>query len=404
MSLNYKKNLIFIMLSLTFPMSCIAASNTIVSSIGYGESPSAARHDASRNALERIIPQLVDAERVIANDEILIDQIRSSMTGFIESIDNEVLVKDAEFGYSFKADFQISESRISSFISLSNKNKTLVKGQSLFANIEKEKQQEEFFRHMFDKALSNYPLNALSVQVTDVRYDTTGAEPQIIVDVAAAYTPEFKSSMKNVLRTLSNIESRPRKFGGKDTVEICVGPECFYLPNYRYVDFVATAKRSFYPDGCSSQRYGSLVALAFTDDKGNFSHSASSGNSNDFMLVRLSTQGTKPKYGTSDQVAADGRQFPLLGFESAYSGFAVNYLTATTTFGIHFFDIPLKFSVTVPASNLDLEDTKFAKAFILTGYFTELNRNMVSQYDKTGSCSWTGDQWLNTSSKLKNYL
>jgi hypothetical protein len=103
-------------------------------------------------------------------------------------------------------------------------------------------------------------------------------------------------------------------------------------------------------------------------------------------------------------VAADGRQFPLLGFESAYSGFAVNYLTATTTFGIHFFDIPLKFSVTVPASNLDLEDTKFAKAFILTGYFTELNRNMVSQYDKTGSCSWTGDQWLNTSSKLKNYL
>jgi len=387
MSQYYKKSLTSVLFLLTFSMSCIAASNTVVSSIGYGESPSAARHDASRNALEKIIPQLVDAERVIVNDEILIDKIRSSMTGFIESIDNEVLVKDIQFGYSFKADFQISESRISSFISLSNKNKTLVKGQSLFANIEKEKQQEKFFRHMFDKALSNYPLNALLVQVTDVRYDTTGAEPQIIVDVAAAYTPEFKSSMKNVLRTLSNIDSRPRKFGAKDTVEICVGPECFYLPNYRYVDFVPSSRY------LASRPNGKLVAIAFTDDKGNITHSKSSGSYNDFIFSTFRNPINLPKYGTYDQVAADGKyHFPLLGFETGFSSFRRNP-TDTTTWGIHFFDVPLKFSLTVPASMLDLETTKFAKAFILTGYTTELSRNMTP-------AQWSGARLSNKLKKL----
>ena len=265
----------------------------------------------------------------------------------------------------------------------------MVKGQSLFGNIEKDKQQEKFFRHMFDKALSNYPLNALLVQVTDVRYDTTGTEPQIIVDVAAAYTPQFKSSMKNVLRTLSNIESRPRRFGAKDTVEICVGPECFYLPNYRYIDFVASS------DYLSGRPNGKLVALAFTDDKGNITHSKSSGSYNDFIFSTFRNPNNLPKYGTYDQVAADARGniFPLLGFERGYSSFRRS-AAHTTTHGIHFFDVPLKFSLTVPASMLDLETTKFAKAFILTGYTTELSRHMTP-------AQWSGDQLSNT---LKNYL
>lgn len=367
-------------------MSCIAASNTVVSSIGYGESPSAARHDASRNALEKIIPQLVDAERVIVNDEILIDKIRSSMTGFIESIDNEVLVKDTKFGYSFKADFQISESRISSFISLSNKNKTLVKGQSLFANIEKEKQQEEFFKHMFEKALSNYPLNALLVSVTDVRYDTTGAEPVIVTDVVATYTPEFKSSMKKVLRTLSNIESRPRQYGAKDTVEICVGRECFYLPNYNFIDFVASSN---YVTG---RPHGKLVALAFTDDKGNITHSKSSGSYNDFIFSTFRNPTNLPKYGTYDQVAADMNShnyFPLLGYDRF---FWIRRPHAKTS-GIHFFDVPLKFSLTLPASMLNLETTKFAKAFILTGYTTELSRHAIPS-------QWSSAQLSNKLKKL----
>tara|TARA_B110000495_G_scaffold202272_1_gene221931 strand:- start:1699 stop:2172 length:474 start_codon:yes stop_codon:yes gene_type:complete len=127
----------------------------------------------------------------------------------------------------------------------------------------------------------------------------------------------------------------------------------------------------------ASRPNGKLVAIAFTDDKGNITHSKSSGSYNDLIFSTFRNPINLPKYGTYDQVAADGKyHFPLLGFETGFSSFRRNP-TDTTTWGIHFFDVPLKFSLTVPASMLDLETTKFAKAFILTGYTTELSRHAI---------------------------
>ncbi len=102
---------------------------------GGGQTAYSAQQDAVRRAMQMVIKQLVIAERKIENDQIVMDRVISSMSGYVEEF--RVLKEtSSESSISIKAVVTISVQPIVNFFRGNNNNNSIdVPGGSLMLRL-----------------------------------------------------------------------------------------------------------------------------------------------------------------------------------------------------------------------------------------------------------------------------
>ena len=150
---------------------------------GFGATLLDARQDAIRKALQKILTQRVVAERIIKNDKIIVDQILSSMNGFISGF-KEVSIKRVSSGIELKADVTVSTSTVENYIATRAGTKSSVEGSALFAEVNRIQLQREFFSNYIDRLFRGFPSAVLRADVTRIRPSSDGSKIQIRIRLA----------------------------------------------------------------------------------------------------------------------------------------------------------------------------------------------------------------------------
>lgn len=361
------------------------AESFFVKAAGFGATPAEARSDAVRSALDHAIPQLIAAERLVSNDDVMINSIKSSANGYVDEISNERHSYDKLFGYKFEADFKLSTSRIETFLQFKGAQKSEIKGQELFANLQREKEKEEFFIQMIAGGFSTYGVEAFEVSVSDVNY--LGSDQSLVVKFKISYNDHFLSSMETIIAELASLhKENDMESSEGSTTEFCVGFKCYLLPRYPYLKWYAKSLYERYPDMCP--KYPRTFAFAFLDDDNNIVHARNGPYADTFFLGNLGPTLNLPRYGRSDQAAFDSsrRGLVLLGWESAYSRFGTGGGGNGTTRQIHFFDMELTSEYEIPVEHLRVDEITSAVGFVLVGWGTSLEQKNAMQ--ASGYCGF----------------
>ena len=214
------RHLIFLLAAFHIWLALVQAvhagsANVAVAVTGTGPTLELAKSDATRQALQQTISQLVVVDREISGNTVLRDRVISTMNGYIESfvIRNEIKT-GAEF--SVTADVVVSASRIENFLGIVTSAGGAFDGSSLFAEQARRKAQAEAEilqqkarGEIFDNVLRALPSKAISIKTTEITLSDTN--PEIIkMKVVITYKPEFIKALTGSVEALSAIKCPPQ--------------------------------------------------------------------------------------------------------------------------------------------------------------------------------------------------
>lgn len=196
---------------LVLPYFARAETVEVVSS-GVGMTPDAATKGALRSAVEMVVGQLVDAETLVANEEIVTDKILTYCGGYVEGfepIKEPVQGSDSLFSTKIKA--RVKKTELVEKLRAENVTKAEVSGTSLFAQMTTKQQQAEDAGAILADDFKEIPVKFLTVSVAtkpdgtpdlilDERTHEIGVNIVLQVDTAA-----YENWMKGLLPKLNVI-------------------------------------------------------------------------------------------------------------------------------------------------------------------------------------------------------
>jgi len=175
--------------------------NATVTVTGFGATVDEARTSAIRQALQQTITQLVVVERAIKNDQLLRDNVFSTMNGYVERFTQRSLDKTAN-GVEITADIVVSASRIENFIGIPQGSSASVEGLSLLAESNRELAQRKARGEIFDRVLRGFPTTVSEVRITDINHSES--DPGTLsVGFELTFKPVFIRSLTETMRALS---------------------------------------------------------------------------------------------------------------------------------------------------------------------------------------------------------
>jgi hypothetical protein len=185
-------------------------NNTVVRVKGYGATASEARQDAVRAALQQTMEQLIVTDRVIKDDQIVRDNIMSTMNGYVEKF-TQIGGGQVNGGAFVEADVTVSPSKITNFIASRPSATSEVDGGSLFAESQREMGQQRSKGAIFDKLLDGFPGSVMKARVLSIAPDDEKAG-DFIVKVEVSYSDEWVRAFTSGLQALA-VNTVPVKFG-----------------------------------------------------------------------------------------------------------------------------------------------------------------------------------------------
>lgn len=195
------------------------SANVAVTVTGTGPTLELAKSDATRQALQQTISQLVVVDREISGNAVLRDRVLSTMNGYIEKF---VVRREIKTGaeFSVTADVVVSASRIENFIGIVASAGGAFDGGSLQAEQARRQAQaqadilqQKARGEIFDNVLRALPSKAISIKTTGITLSDTG--PEIIkMKVEITYKPEFIKALTGSVEALSAVKCppQPRKY------------------------------------------------------------------------------------------------------------------------------------------------------------------------------------------------
>ena len=163
------KNILFAVLSaILLSHVAFAAENEIVSvaAKGYGPTPEAARLAAGRAAIEQVVGQLVDAETLVENGELVKDKILSysaAVLDGVESVGEPQKTEDGEFCVSVRA--RVRKTKIAERLKAENVPVDLgPEFSDVVDRVQSGKDHEEDARAMLEKAFGGFPHNLVKAE------------------------------------------------------------------------------------------------------------------------------------------------------------------------------------------------------------------------------------------------
>ena len=149
--------------------SAVAFSDVTVKVTGSGSTRTAALEDATRQAVQLAMEQLVITDRKIVNDEIVRDETISTLNGFIKK--RKILETRKSNGQvEVEAIITVSEKQVTNYIGdispgNDQQNGTNIDGSTLGSEIERQRSAADASRFMIEHFLRGFPLNAFDVRI-----------------------------------------------------------------------------------------------------------------------------------------------------------------------------------------------------------------------------------------------
>ena len=184
--------------ALLLPLAASAqdAETVTVLATGYGVDPAAAKKAAGRAAIEQVVGQLVDAETLVENDELVKDRILTHSAAFLEDVETVGEPAESDGLWTVKVRATVRKTQLSKKLAAENVSKAEVKKGKLFAQAASRQQEAGDAAAMVEALFENFPSGILKAEVCRdaegqpaVRVaDTDGtveADVEISVDAAA---------------------------------------------------------------------------------------------------------------------------------------------------------------------------------------------------------------------------
>ena len=191
------------------------SANVAVTVTGTGPTLDLAKSDATRQALQQTISQLVVVDREISGNSVVRDRVISTMNGYIE---NFVVRREIKTGaeFSVTADVVVSASRIENFLGIVTSAGGAFDGSGLFAEQARRKAQAEADilqqkarGEIFDTVLRALPSKAISIKTTEITL--SDKNPEITkIKVEITYKPEFIKALTGSVEALSVMKCPPQ--------------------------------------------------------------------------------------------------------------------------------------------------------------------------------------------------
>ena len=177
-----------------------AQSGQVVRVTGRGASPYEAREDAIRQALQQAVAQLVIAQRLVENDELVLDQIRSTMNGFVNRF-TPIAATSENGNVVIEADVEVAESRLVNFLAVLAPGKAEVDVGSLLAAAQAEQLGRQARAEVMVGLFRGFPDQALEVSPPTLSLDEQDLT-MANIQVEARISPAFIQQLKQGLRAL----------------------------------------------------------------------------------------------------------------------------------------------------------------------------------------------------------
>ena len=166
-----------------------------------GETRQAAREEAVRTALQSTVSQLVIADRLVRDSEVVKNEIFATQNGFVTGF--EILDQGrTEYGeHEIRARVRVSEDTILNYVALREGAESEVDGASLFAEVRRSSGQREVLEAMIDRFVSGYPWEVVSLELMAIapvegRDDRVKAE--LVTNSQADYFIAFQQFLERV--------------------------------------------------------------------------------------------------------------------------------------------------------------------------------------------------------------
>lgn len=183
----------------TFDSGATLAQGTdlvTVTVVGSGANEAEARLDAIRQATQQVASQVVVAERLIADDEVVYDNVMSTMNGFVHDF-TELSVKKSETEVQIEAEIVVSGSLMRDFAS-GQANSVSVDGGGMFGELLRSKSQAEVHQKMFESIWRRHT-DGIDAEIALKDYDAEN----VTFDITFKWSDEFLASIRSFLSQAS---------------------------------------------------------------------------------------------------------------------------------------------------------------------------------------------------------
>lgn len=227
MLVNQQKMIIFFLWLFTIPLFLSAANSqepekiekVVVSGIGIDAEK--AKQNAIRNAVEQVIGVYVSADTIVANSQLIKDEILSYSGGYVKEVKTILQKKEDDGLFTVQIEALVVSNKLKKKLESINIAIKKIEGESLFgeafSKVEETKNADELLSHI----LSKYPIAAYIIEAgkpmiksTDPKNNTALISIPLIIRWDKTFIDEFSNILSKVSKEQfadTDIESMSRK-------------------------------------------------------------------------------------------------------------------------------------------------------------------------------------------------
>ena len=193
-----------------------ALSDVTVKVTGSGTTRTAALEDATRQAVQLAMEQLVITDRKIVNDEIVRDETISTLNGFIKK--RKILETRKSNGQvEVDAIITVSEKQVTNYIGDTSsgnddRNGADIDGSTLGSELERQRASAEASLAFINRLLRGFPLNALDVKINSVQISRDDRNV-LEISTTLRWKPSFIKALSESVKNVSTQELRASRGG-----------------------------------------------------------------------------------------------------------------------------------------------------------------------------------------------
>lgn len=152
--------------ALILPLAALADGEFVtVLATGYGVDPDAAKKAAGRAAIEQVVGQLVDAETLVENDELVKDRILTHSAAFLEDVETVGEPAESDGLWTVKVRATVRKTQLSKKLAAENVSRAEVKKGKLFAQVASRQQEAGDAAAMVEALFENFPSGIVKAEV-----------------------------------------------------------------------------------------------------------------------------------------------------------------------------------------------------------------------------------------------
>ena len=199
--------LLALAMGLLLPAEVTAQGDSVVVSVvGEGATVWSARSDAIKQALASALSQLVIADRRVSGDELVRDEVTSTLNGFVRRFEQTALVKDGN-AWRLSATVTVGTSEIRNYVARpTGGQSSRVDGSSMLAAVAGVEEKRKANRALLLRMLEGYPNDVANVRLDSLALDAENG--RVRLHLAVWNDPGFLRRIREVGKTISPREPR----------------------------------------------------------------------------------------------------------------------------------------------------------------------------------------------------